>query len=227
MSGRHSLIVVSGPTKAGKTTLVELICSLETGLQRVITATTRDPRLKEDKKTIEADGKDYYFVDASYFNRSGIILEKAEVHGNWYGTPKKSVDQPLRKGKTPLWILDVQGAGNIHTRFEQSYRYKQHGVNEIAKITYVFLLPTYSEMVARLERAYDKNKERRIESAKMEIGYLLGDVYDYVIDTSRSIEESQRDLRAVILNEESELAKKCRLADRKTREKIVNGWMKS
>ncbi|MFA5141360.1 MAG: hypothetical protein WC471_00100 [Candidatus Woesearchaeota archaeon] len=227
MGDISSLVVISGPSKAGKTTLVELLCKEESRLQRVVTATTRDPRLKEDGVTHEKDGKDYYFVNANYFNRNGIILEKACVHGNWYGTPKKSVDQLLRDGKVPLWILDVQGAEAISTRFGQAYHYEQQKVKHLAKITYIFLLPTYSEVVQRLERNHDKNKDKRLKSAEMEIGYLQGDVYNYLLYTSNPIEQNLRELRAIIFDEKSEVAKACRLTDRKKEESLLENWLKT
>lgn len=106
-SGR--LIVVSGPSGSGKTTICNLI-EKNYACEYVVTATTRD------KRPGEVDGVDYYFYSREEFEgrlRAGEFLEHATVHGNLYGTPRRSVDDALARGVTLILEIDTQGAAQI------------------------------------------------------------------------------------------------------------------
>lgn len=100
------LVVLSGPSGVGKTTVVDGLLA-RPGFGRAVTATTRAPREGE------VDGRDYHFLDAATFARwvaEDRFLEHATVHGRSYGTPRTSVDAVLAAGNVCLLNIDVQGA---------------------------------------------------------------------------------------------------------------------
>ncbi len=115
-SGRRRglLVVVSGPSGAGKTTVVERLRARE-GFARAVTATTRAPRPGE------MDGVDYRFLSEEEFRARvarGEFLEYAVVHGNLYGTPRQGVEEILARGDVCLLSIDVQGAAQVRGRVE-------------------------------------------------------------------------------------------------------------
>ena len=101
-----NLVVVSAPSGGGKTTICDELLKSDKKLIRSISATTRLPRGREK------DGKDYHFMSASKFDRlkrQNRFLEWADVHGFYYGTLKKEVNEKIRAGKDVLLVIDVQG----------------------------------------------------------------------------------------------------------------------
>lgn len=107
------VIVVSAPSGAGKTTLCNNLLNADPEVKRVITCTTRLPRVGEK------DGVDYYFLSKDVFEKkieNGEFLEYAVVHGNYYGTLKSEVFKILNSGKDVLLNIDVQGAGKIREK---------------------------------------------------------------------------------------------------------------
>ncbi len=106
-SGR--LIVVSGPTAAGKSTLWRRLVTFP-GVRFSVSATTRPPRAGE------VDGRDYHFVSAERFATmidGGELLEHALVHGRHYGTPRRAVEENLAAGFDVVLEIDVQGATQL------------------------------------------------------------------------------------------------------------------
>jgi len=104
------LVVLSGPAGVGKSTVGERLLEQHPDITRVITATTRAPRGQE------VDGVDYHFYTPEDFLReveAGLFLEHAEVHGNLYGAPLKSVVGPMLEGKIVLAIIDVDGGAQV------------------------------------------------------------------------------------------------------------------
>ncbi len=99
------LVVLSGASGSGKSTLVHrLIEKLGDRVKVSVSATTRAPRAGE------TPGKSYYFVTPEEFERlRGDLLESAEVHGSWYGTPAEPVRQALAEGICVILVIDVQG----------------------------------------------------------------------------------------------------------------------
>ncbi|WP_313704305.1 guanylate kinase [Massilia sp.] len=109
-----SLFVVAAPSGAGKSTLVNALLAQEPGIQLSISTTTRAPRPGEQ------DGVHYHFTTAEDFERRaarGEFLEWAEVHGNFYGTSRLSVEEKMKSGTDILLEIDWQGARQVKKQF--------------------------------------------------------------------------------------------------------------
>jgi len=149
------LIVVSGPSGSGKTTICDRL-ERDFGCEYVVTATTRPPR------TGERDGFDYYFLSKDEFERRLVaneFLEHARVHGNLYGTPRRSVEEPLARGAVLILEIDTQGADQI----------RETGIEHSSLFIAV---PSFEALEARLRaRATEGSSdvERRLRRAREEI----------------------------------------------------------
>ena len=115
MSKKGLLIVVSGPSGAGKGTICKKLLEGNTKLMSSVSATTRAPR------TGEVDGKNYFFIDKEHFVEmltQDEFLEYAQVYDNYYGTPKKYVLDNLNCGNDVLLEIDIAGALQIKESFK-------------------------------------------------------------------------------------------------------------
>ena len=109
---RGKLVVVSGPSGVGKSTIDKEVVQ-RSGATFSVSITTRQPRPGE------VDGRDYRFVDRATFERMierGRLLEWAEVFGNLYGTPTEPVRQAVSEGQTILLEIDIQGALQVYEK---------------------------------------------------------------------------------------------------------------
>lgn len=192
MSNRGSLIVLSAPSGAGKTTVARQVLEQVGGLIFSVSHTTREPRRGE------CHGANYFFVSEKEFQQmvqQGAFLEFAEVYGNYYGTSRAFVERQINAGIDVLLDIDVQGAQQIK--------------RSIPEAVLVFLLPpSLEELATRLRnRALDNEKEiaRRLEIAKKEIHHFRE--YDYVI-INRDFEHSVAELKSIVM------AARCRLGQR-------------
>jgi guanylate kinase len=160
------LLVVSGPSGVGKTTMVhEVIRRL--GGEFSVSATTRA------RSERERDGVDYHFVDEATFQRwidEDRFLEHAKVFGrSWYGTLRSQVDEALAQGKLIVLDIDVQGARDVKRRMPEAFA--------------VFVLPPDEETLLLRLRARGREDaaaiDRRFAEAKTEIGFArTSGVYD-------------------------------------------------
>lgn len=172
-SGR--LIVISGPSGVGKTSIIEAVLA-RTPTVFSVSATTRQPRRNE------IDGVDYHFVDRDTFQRQlndGEILESAEYGGNLYGTPRSSVEPILDAGMNVILDIENEGAKQIKVSHSDAML--------------IFIAPPDMETLAeRLEGRGDtarRDIERRLAVAAQQIGEAPL-VYDHVIlndDLERAI----------------------------------------
>ena len=111
------LIVLSSPSGAGKTSLATSIVSENRSIVFSVSATTRLPR------SGEVDGKEYYFMDRPNFSRmikNGEFIEYAEVFGNFYGTPKKDIQNSIQGGTDVIIDVDWQGGTQIRNSYLSS-----------------------------------------------------------------------------------------------------------
>ena len=169
-------IIVSSPSGAGKTTIIDAVLKRNKTVARVVTATTRAPRKGEK------DGKDYHFWTIKQFEQAikkNQMLEWARVHTSYYGIPKKSVDGLLKKGICPILVIDVQGARTIKGIYPQA-------------ATVFIIPPSLKELKKRILGRDDDTQdiEIRLETAKKEMQEL--DRYDYALlndDLKKAIED--------------------------------------
>jgi len=180
------LVVLSGPSGSGKDTVLGELSEGMDDLELSISLTTRQ------KRPWEYDGVHYYFVDRGYFEEkiaNGEILEYTQYNGNYYGTPKSTIDEWLCRGKTVILIIEVEGAANVRALYPNCVS--------------VFLLPPSLAVLA--QRLYRRESEdaaeidRRMEIAKHEIAraedydyIILNDVLDYAVSDFRAIIRAER-----------------------------------
>lgn len=166
-SRRGVMLVLSSPSGAGKTTLSRELLRREPELALSVSVTTRRPRAGE------IDGTDYHFRSVAEFvalRDAGDLLEWAEVHGNFYGTPRADVTERLAAGLDVFFDIDWQGARQLASK-------------AAADTVRVFILPPSAvvleqRLVARRQDGADVI-ERRLMGASAEIERW--DEYDYVI----------------------------------------------
>ena len=185
-----TLIVLSGPSGAGKGTICnELLKQVDT-LSLSISMTTRSPRGNE------VDGKDYYFVTKEQFEediKKDNFLEYAKVHGdNYYGTPKRKVEESLASGKDIILEIDIQGALEVKEKMEESI--------------FIFIMPpSMRELKDRLIKRNTESKDKIIErfkNAYKEINEVTK--YNYIV-INDEIQNAVDKVKAIIL------AEKCRV----------------
>lgn len=176
------LIVVSGPSGAGKNTLINSVIPSIPNLQYSVSATTRKPRAGE------IDGVDYFFVSDEEFDQmitDGEFLEWAEFVGNRYGTPKTFVQEKINQGKTVIMDIDIQGAQQVRQK--------------MAEAVFVFLLPpTWEELRNRLiKRGKDPEEAitKRLEVSFTELSNIVD--YDYFIINDQ-LEKATERLETII-----------------------------
>ena len=176
------LFIVSAPSGAGKSSLVNAVLESDDRLQLSISHTTRPPRPGEQ------NGREYFFVDRETFLRmrsAGEFLETAEVYGNLYGTSRSQLTQALAASRDVLLEIDWQGAAQVRRLFPDTVS--------------IFILPPSLQELERRLRARAKDSaaviERRVASAQSEIRHAMD--FDYAI-INKEFEHAREDLAAVI-----------------------------
>jgi guanylate kinase len=188
---RGLMLVLSSPSGAGKTSLARALLEADPGIKLSVSVTTRKPRPGE------VEGRDYVFVDEAEFARlreKGELLEWARVFGNFYGTPRRAVEEAVAQGRDVLFDIDWQGT-------------QQLAETMAGDLVRVFILPpSGAALEARLKtRAQDPPEvvAKRMAQASAEISHWAE--YDYVIvnaDLGTSIEGLRAILRAERLKRE-------------------------
>ena len=183
-------IIVSSPSGAGKTTIVDAVLKRNKTVSRVITATTRAQKKKKK------DGVDYLFWSIKQFEQAikkGQMLEWAQVHTHYYGIPKKSVDSLMKKGICPILVIDVQGARTVKAQYPDA--------------AMVFIVPpSLKELKKRILGRNDNTQdiELRLETAKKEMLEL--DHYDYAL-LNDDLEEAVDNMAGIIAAEQCRVSR--------------------
>ena len=183
---KGKIFVISAPSGCGKTTLCKKLLKDKLKLHQSVSITTRSPRRGE------RNGADYFFVSAEEFIRmidAKELLEYEENFGFLYGTPKKSVEDMLQKGRNILLSIDVKGAMNVR---------KSYPKNSVL----IFVMPpSMEDLKDRLEsRQADTAKAilNRLKVAKQEVAYK--DKYDHIVVNDR-LDTAYKKLKEIILLE--------------------------
>ena len=182
---KGSLIILSGPSGAGKGTIHNELLKNNKNLKYSVSMTTRSPR------DGEKDGVDYFFVDVNKFKEEiekDSFLEYAEVHGNFYGTPKDYVEKCLSDGYDVILEIDIQGALNIKEKYNDGI--------------FVFIMPpSMKELKNRLIKRGTETKDKLIErfkNAYKEINEFSK--YNYVV-INDEVENAVKKVEAIMLAE--------------------------
>ena len=197
-----ALFVVSAPSGAGKTSLVEALIAADPLVKKSVSYTTRQPRPGEQH------GQHYHFVALDDFTRmrdGGAFLETALVHGNWYGTSREAVETDCASGADVLLEIDWQGAAQIRRLMPEA-------------VTIFVLPPSIDALALRLHsRAQDSTDviSGRLAAARSEIRHV--EEFDYVIindDFPRAAQDLITILRAERLRLARQLARHADLLNR-------------
>ena len=180
---KGNLFIVTGPSCAGKGTVLGRVMPSMEDLHYSVSATTRAPREGEE------DGVNYYFLRKEQFLEmigQGAFLEHAEYVGNYYGTPAGPVDECLNKGMDVVLEIEVQGALIVKQKRPE------------AKLVFI-IPPSFSDLELRLRSRGTETEEtiaKRLEKAREE--YQMADQYDYIVLNDK-VEKAADELRAIIL----------------------------
>jgi guanylate kinase len=178
-----NLFIISAPSGAGKTSLVQALLNINPQIGLSVSYTTRAPRAGEH------DGRDYHFVSRDTFiamAKQGEFLESAEVYGNFYGTSQKWISDQIAAGRDILLEIDWQGAAQVRSLFPECIS--------------IFILPPSREALAQRLKGRGKDDAdviaRRLAAAREDVSHVAE--FDYVI-INDSLNEALRELNAVVL----------------------------
>lgn len=164
---RGLMLVISSPSGAGKSTIARTLLETDKQIGLSVSVTTRQ------RRPSEVEGVHYHFKSVREFERlrdSDALLEWAEVHGNFYGTPREPVEQAMSEGRDMLFDIDWQGAQQLQQKMQ-------------ADVVSIFVLPpTMTELQSRLHRRAEDSEEviqTRLANSRAEISHWRE--YDYVI----------------------------------------------
>jgi guanylate kinase len=164
---RGKLIVISGPSGVGKSTITRQLVKRLDDAYLSVSVTTRP------QAPMERNGREYWFISREQFRKrieEGSFLEYAEVFGNLYGTPRDKTEEALNAGNTVILEIDVQGAKQVKAMYPQA--------------TMIFLLPPSGKVLAeRMGRRGRESSEvaaRRLGGASSEIA-AAGELYDNMV----------------------------------------------
>ncbi|MGM0471364.1 MAG: guanylate kinase [Bacillota bacterium] len=179
------LIILSGPSAVGKGTVIEALMSEYQDISYSVSVTTRCPRPGEK------DGVDYFFVSKDKFKEMidcDEFIEWAKVHGNYYGTPRKYVQNRLANGQDVILEIDTQGANQVKKKCRQG--------------VFIFLAPpSLEELESRIQKRgadSEQSIELRMENASEEME--RAENYDYIV-VNDQVSRAVKKLKSIIIAE--------------------------
>jgi guanylate kinase len=182
---KNNLIIFTGPSGVGKGTIVKKLFKDLPNVEFSVSCTTRSQRPGE------VEGKNYFFKSKPEFESmiaNDELLEWAEFVGNYYGTPKKFVEEKLSQGKDVFLEIEVQGALQVMQKCPQAVS--------------IFLAPPrFSDLEERLRKRGTETEDvmlERLKKAKEEMGFMGR--FTYVV-TNDDVDEAVETIRALILQE--------------------------
>ena len=185
------LLVVTGPSGAGKGTICKALLNKNDQIKLSVSATTRKPR------NGEVHGVNYFFIEKEEFTRmleNGEFLEHAQIYDNFYGTPKAAIIECLEKGQDVILEIEMQGARQIKEVYPEG--------------VFIFVLPpSLEELKSRIVGRGTETQEeieKRFSCAFEEINQIVN--YDYFI-VNEDIEKSVNDVEAIILSEKNKVTR--------------------
>ena len=188
MNKRGRLFVITAPSGAGKTSLIDALVRADPSLKLSVSYTTRAPRQGEK------DGVDYHFVDDAAFlamQARGEFLESAEVHGYRYGTSKNVITEALARGEDLILEIDWQGARQVRAVYPGCVG--------------IFILPPSIEELERRMRSRGQDAEpvirRRLDNARGEMEHA-GE-FDYAI-INKDFDTARQELAVIIQKERAD-----------------------
>lgn len=190
------LFVLSGPSGAGKDAVLHRMEELSFPFHRVVTVTTRPQRPGEKY------GVDYYFTSEAQFQQMvqrGELLERAEVYGRWYGTPKQQVKEALDEGQDVILRVDVQGAATVRSLMPEA--------------VLIFLTSPSMEYEERLkQRQTESDGEQRLRMGRVDGEMKSLPLFDYmVVNHQGDLDSAVSQIMAIIT------AEKCRVNRREVK----------
>jgi guanylate kinase len=180
---RGVMMVLASPSGAGKSSISRAIFEDDPNISLSVSVTTRA------RRTDEIDGVHYHFIGIDEYNRmraDGELLENAEVHGHFYGTPRAHVEEKLAKGRDILFDIDWQGTRQLLARARDDM------------VTVFILPPSIRELRKRLERRAQDSKqtiETRLKNARVEMEHWKE--YDYVL-VNEDLDQSCARVRSIL-----------------------------
>jgi guanylate kinase len=182
---RGVMLVIASPSGAGKSSISRSLFGADPNIKLSVSVTTRA------RRTDEVDGKHYYFIDVPTYERmkhDGELLESAQVHDNFYGTPRAHVEEQLAAGNDILFDIDYQGTLQLYEKCRSDM------------VTVFILPPSIKELRARLERRAQDSVgtiEKRLRNARIEMGHY--NEYDHVI-VNEDLETSTQRVRSILVS---------------------------
>ncbi|MEM9574087.1 MAG: guanylate kinase [Pseudomonadota bacterium] len=180
---RGLMLVLSSPSGAGKSSIARNLLEKAGGLELSVSVTTRA------RRGSEIDGIHYHFISSREFERmrdDDLLLEWAEVHGNFYGTPREPVEQAMSEGRDMLFDIDWQGAEQLAEKMRTD-------------VVSVFVLPpSMAELKNRLHRRAEDDHDviaKRLKNAIQEIEHWRD--YDFVV-VNHDLNAAYEDVRAIV-----------------------------